>query len=372
MGFNRNMIRTIKHSISQGSIDFLTAHWKDFVATIPAYPNTRFSGRGIVYTAGGVSYVTCLWVSINILRDAGCNLPIEVWHLGNEISTDVMRTFQNLDIQFRDVLEIEVIDKPALFLKPLAILNSRFEEVLFLDADNVCLSDSSYLFDIGGYLKTGTVFWPDYWLTERTNPIWKITEADTYDMPEQESGQLLINKAVCWQELNLCLYFNRLGKYYYKLLYGDKDTFKFAGLALKTEYFMISTPPKSCGTIVNGSFFGNTMVQHDHEGAIAFLHRNLLKWDVTLRYERSWRKIKFFKEEPAVREIHLKQKRKMVMVDLDGDTECEDVPVEVSCLEEKCLAHLRRWRSTDTYYKFFEHMHLVNQRYQFIHRFSLT
>lgn len=30
MGFNRNMIRTVEHALSQDSISFLREHWKGF------------------------------------------------------------------------------------------------------------------------------------------------------------------------------------------------------------------------------------------------------------------------------------------------------------------------------------------------------
>jgi YD repeat-containing protein len=54
-----------------------------FLTSVPRYPGA-FSGRGIVTCAGGVRYLTCAWVQINMLRRLGCTLPIEVWYLGEE------------------------------------------------------------------------------------------------------------------------------------------------------------------------------------------------------------------------------------------------------------------------------------------------
>src|SRR5690606_24050990 len=101
---------------------------------------------------------------------------------------------------------------------------------------------------------------------DQTNPIWEITASDHFHLPEQESGQILIDKEKCWKELNLCLHFNRQSKYY-KLIYGDKDTFKFAWLALRSPFYMVPTLPGMCGISFHNSFFGNTIVQYDHEQA---------------------------------------------------------------------------------------------------------
>lgn len=244
MDFNRNRIRTTNYRMSPYEITFLIQDWKAFLEKIPTFPSHRYAGKGIVYTAGGMSHVTCLWISINVLRSSGCDLPIEVWHLGNEISTDVMAFFDGLHVRFRDFRELGALDRTGVFLKPLAILHSAFKEVLYIDADNVCLQDPTYLFDIPEYKHYGTVFWPDYWITDSTNPIWEITGTPATDEPEQESGQLVLNKERCWKELHLCLHLNVLERHYYKLLYGDKDTFRFAWHSLKNTFLQSSLPSR--------------------------------------------------------------------------------------------------------------------------------
>src|SRR5699024_3511317 len=132
-------------------------------------------------------------------------------------------------------------------LKPLSILYSHFKEVLYLDADNICSRDPEFLFQTDEYNKYGAIFWPDYWETSADNPIREITDVKYRVMKEQESGQLLVNKERCWKELNLCLYFNKMSQVYYQLLLGDKDTFRFAWLALKTPFYMIKEEPAACG-----------------------------------------------------------------------------------------------------------------------------
>ncbi|RZJ51467.1 MAG: hypothetical protein EOO19_00490, partial [Chryseobacterium sp.] len=89
------------------------------------------------------------------------------------------------------------------------------------------------------------------------------------------------------------------------LSYGDKDTFRFAWLALGTPYYMIEYPAGTCGYIshLDNSFNGMTMVQHDTNNEIIFLHRNLLKWDITRNDENLWQKIK--SKKPSQNSIHI-------------------------------------------------------------------
>ncbi|NNU33107.1 hypothetical protein HK413_00955 [Mucilaginibacter sp. S1162] len=35
------------------------------------------------------------------------------------------------------------------------------------------------MFDSVEYKKSGAIFWPDYWKTTPSNPIWKIVESRT-------------------------------------------------------------------------------------------------------------------------------------------------------------------------------------------------
>lgn len=58
--------------------------------------------------------------------------------------------------------------------------------------------------------------------------------------------------------------------------------FRFAWLALGTPFYFIEHPVASCGYFnTDNVFCGQTMVQHLPNGQFGFLHRNLLKWDIT-------------------------------------------------------------------------------------------
>jgi len=371
MPFKANGIRLSSKKFGTEDIITLREDWKEFAKKIPKYKN-KFKGKGIVYTAGGLRYTTCAIVSISMLRETGCKLPVELWYLGNELSQDVIETFKSLDVVCRNFLEIGKVNLTGYMLKPLAIINSSFEEVLFIDADNNCVSDPTDLFDCAQYLESGALFWPDYWKTSKNNSIWSIIDTKTYDVPEQESGQIIVNKRKCWKELELCLHFNKLGMYYYQIIHGDKDTFKFAWLALKSPFNMIQYPVGSCGYMLGGYFFGTTMVQHHPNGKVLFLHRNLLKWDVTKEDEYSWEIIKTFKVNTKNKRILLKDSPEgHLAVDIEGEISVYDFNECFGDYESKCLAFLKKWKDSVVYKDFLEYSHFSANRYSSGIPFSL-
>jgi alpha 1,2-mannosyltransferase len=181
---------------------------------------------------------------------------------------------------------INALPTPLLPLqvKPLAIINSEFEEVLFLDADNIPMSNPAALFDSAEYQSTGALFWPDFWQTATENPIWSILNLSPSGF-EQESGQLVINKKTSWMALHLAFFLAK-DSTFQQLVNGDKEAFRLAFLATATPFFMVQTPVASAGTLTDGAFCGHTMVQHDVLGEALFLHHNSYKhgaaisWDV--------------------------------------------------------------------------------------------
>ncbi|RZJ89171.1 MAG: hypothetical protein EOO20_11680 [Chryseobacterium sp.] len=373
MGFNHNRIRTSDYHYSKEDILVLKKDWQRFAQKKHRYPENKFSGRGIVYTAGGLGYLTCAFVSISLLRQKGCELPIELWYKGNEISKSAMKKFKHLDVVFKIFNPNICLNLKTYGLKPLAIISSSFKEVLFMDADNNCTENPEYLFASEEYENTGAIFWPDYWITSRRNSIWKIIGGKAIEQAEQESGQLLVNKEKCWRELQLCLYFNRLSKFYYKIVLGDKDTFRFAWLALKTKFHMIETEAASAGYIYDGFFFGHTMVQHDTHGKILFLHRNLLKWDITKNNEIAWDRIVSFKKDGRDKKIVMMHAPNGGLgVSFQGDIVVESFKTKYAGLEHACLEFLEEWREPVFFAEYMLYSHFSKNRYTEGGEFSIT
>ncbi|MDZ4847681.1 MAG: hypothetical protein SGI77_00160 [Pirellulaceae bacterium] len=250
---------------------------RDFLERLSRYPDT-FQGRGIAICAGGRRYNTCAWVLVRLLRYLRCQLPIEVWCYEVELDRPWANLLEPYDVRLR-VVPNQGINVPSRRdgwrLKSKAILESRFNEVLLLDADNVPVRDPSYLFDCPEYQEKGAVFWPDCNRTNRRSLQWKVFDVPYRDEPEQESGQVLINKKTCWAPLNLCDWYNVNTDFFYRFVYGDKDTFRFAWHRCNVEYAM---PSKGVGLSMY------TMLQHDFQGKVIFQHRFGAKW--TLKRNR--------------------------------------------------------------------------------------
>ncbi|NQT93200.1 MAG: hypothetical protein HQ559_10600 [Lentisphaerae bacterium] len=168
------------------------------------YPKNRFFGAGIVICAGGRTYFTCAWVLVNMLRRLGCRLPIEVWYRGRHEMSNVMRRMLESVTNVYCMNAADQGDGRRLDgweVKPYAITHSRFEEVLFLDCDNIPTRDPSGLFEEEAYRRYGAVFWPDRWMgkddQDRHRTIWpqawEACDVPQRDEPEFESGQILIN-----------------------------------------------------------------------------------------------------------------------------------------------------------------------------------
>ncbi len=236
----------------------------------------HLSGKGIVICGGGQRYGICVWVCVNMLREMGCNLPVQVWHLGEREMNDTFRQMlSKLNVECVDAHEIRKIHPVRRLggweLKSYAMLHSPFEEVLLLDSDNVITRDPTYLFDCREYQNTGAIFWPDYGRLAVDREIWDLTGIPYRDEPEFETGQILVNKSKCWHALNLTMWINEHSDFWYKYIYGDKDTFHMAWRKIGQEYSM---PEKLIHTIEH------TMCQHDLEGNIIFQHRNMDKWSL--------------------------------------------------------------------------------------------
>ena len=274
-------MRTIKHnSILPQQPELLCVEnaaslAEEYLKSIPPFPGT-YNGRGIVTCAGGPTYYTAAWVLIKMLRKLGCQLPIQSWYLGEkERDQQWISLVEPLGVECVDAHEVRKRHPhPCLDgweCKPYAIQHSPFEEVLFLDADNVPVRDPTYLFDDPRYLATGAVFWPDGLRTPQSSPRWRIFGVPYRDEWEQESGQILIDKRACWKALNLCNWYNRHSDFYYRHVYGDKDTFRFAWHRCGQPYLM---PNKGIMRL------RHTICQHDLDDRRLFQHRCHVKWSL--------------------------------------------------------------------------------------------
>ncbi|KAG7392030.1 hypothetical protein PHYBOEH_006506 [Phytophthora boehmeriae] len=229
------------------------------------------------------------YASIRVLRNVlQCRLPIEIWFHVDEIGADyaLLAPLQQLAISVGGISFHQIYNPRAkgFLSKVFAIYNSYFDRVLFLDADNVPVRNPKFLFDSPEFEANGAVFWPDFWQPRRTlfnlhakSMLWELLDMPFVDTFEQESGQLLVDRARHAAPLELVYFYafhepNMFEKL--QLVYGDKDLFRLAWMKLKASFHMMDALPALAGRAVNGSFCGMTMVQHDANGEVLFLHRN--------------------------------------------------------------------------------------------------
>ncbi len=367
MPFLENGIRTLDHDISHINIPDTIAGWKHYLKTTPQQTK-EFAHKGIVICAGGLSYTTCAWINIKILRQTGCLLPIELWYEGTELSDEMIQQLSLLgNVVCKNFHDYSDIRTKGYALKPLAIVLSSFEEVLYLDSDIICCKDPSYLFNDKNYLEYGCLFWKDFWKTDPQNPIWDITQTSVNDEQEQESGQILINKSKCWKEISLCLYFNLNSAIYYKILFGDKDTFKFAWRAAKSTYYMIPHHPGICGRLdKEEGFLGNSIAQFDPAGDLLFLHRNILKWDITLPGELCWEALQTINSISNHHKIHFRYSalHHSHIFKMEGDIDLKPMTSHIQeTVGKMCMTYLKELRDAEFYKNFLFHCYLRHARF---------
>jgi hypothetical protein len=231
-------------------------------------------GRGIVICAGGSRYFPCAWVCINMLRRQGCELPIQLWHLNaGEMNSAMRELIEPLGVSCIDAQEVREIYPVRTLggweLKAFALLNSPFQEVLLLDADNVPVVDPVFLFETREFAEAGAIFWPDFGRLEPSRCVWSLTGVPYRDEPEFESGQIVLDKKRCFRPLSLAMWFNEYSDFWYRHIHGDKDTFHLAWRRLDAPYAM---PLRGIHALEA------TMCQHDFRGRRIFQHRNMAKW----------------------------------------------------------------------------------------------
>ena len=228
--------------------------------------------------AGGARLLTCAWVTINVVRRVlGCSLPLQMWHIGpRELGQLEAALFRELGVEVIDALEYTPTWPARKLggweLKAYALVNSRFEQVLLLDADNVPVIDPSFLFELPQFADAGVIAWPDLERITAENRIWELCGVPYRSEPAWESGQLLVDKRRSWHQLQIALYMNMHSEVFYPLTMGDKDTFHLAWILADVVWSMPDHPARWTST---GPY------QRDFEGRLLFQHRSQAKWRLT-------------------------------------------------------------------------------------------
>ena len=259
------------------------------------YPEESYDGRGIVMGAGGHRLLANAYVTLCRIRRLS-QLPIELFYCGAEELPTAARL--KLEAEFSSLRCREMSQNLRGFqMKPFAILRSRFQEALWIDADNLPLGALDGLFDGEGYQRTGAQFWPDRREARWTQAeLWRACGLEPLEGPEFESGQLLLDKRRCWRALLTTCQLNsdEHRPYVYGLTNGDKDTFRLAFLMTSTDFALVPHSPTCFGAPYLRATIGTSniqighplgrfrlggLLQRDTEGRPLFAHRTVLEWN---------------------------------------------------------------------------------------------
>jgi hypothetical protein len=125
-------------------------------------------GRGIIIPALE-RYEELLVFNISFLRNNNkCQLPIEIWQIGQEISNDAKRLLEykknEWNLTFKDVKNYT--DDPEHWrgyqIKGFIMKYTDFDEVIMCDCDGFFLQNPEIIFNNPEYIRTGTFFLKDY------------------------------------------------------------------------------------------------------------------------------------------------------------------------------------------------------------------
>jgi alpha 1,2-mannosyltransferase len=237
--------------------------------------------RGIVTTCG-LRDLGYLAISLRMLRFTGSTLPVEIllasvddYHA--DFCEDIFPQLNARCILMSDVLNENIftrkVELKTYQFKIIAILFSSFEEVLFLDADNIPVSNPDLLFTSEPFKERGMITWLDFW-AETVSPLYyKIINEKLPDGLTRvacEAGELLFSKKVHAKTLLLAAYYNYYGpSHYYRLFSqnapgeGDKETFIMAAEFYKIPFYTVQTGVEAIGHKNGDEFRGIAMTQRN-------------------------------------------------------------------------------------------------------------
>ena len=248
--------------------------------------------RGVIPKQRGIlmavrkSTVDAAMATIKMVRATGCMLKAELWYRRGEVREAVLQQLKTLDVQ---PMMFEYYVEPTQLghvcwnaehllhqLKPLAIIHSRFEEVLYMDTSVVPIRSLEDLFDSFQFKSTGALFWSDMWMIS-SNPIWSVLGEGKSDIWEHDASVMLIDKRKSWLALHTAAYMYK--ELFMKMVNGDKGILQFAWRASKTDFYMMEISPKLVGMMdpASGKVCSHSVMQYgiDREPLFVRLSRSI-------------------------------------------------------------------------------------------------
>lgn len=194
------------------------------------------TGRGIVIPGGGI-YLRSAWVTVRMIRQFGCTLPIELWLLPwEEVSQteEFALRLQGVTIRRADdgyCLDEEITGYAGLpcwlagwQLKVQAVCQSAFREVIYFDADCYPVDGRwEKSLTAAGNTFLGDIAESDHLLSAESCQAMGVERRTPVD-----SGCFYIAKDEAWCRLAAVLNGPEFVRDTYRRFFGDKDTWRIA------------------------------------------------------------------------------------------------------------------------------------------------
>ena len=269
----------------------LLSYWMNII-------KPRDYSKGIVIACPSKYEMICL-NNMKAIRNLDCNIPIEIWEIGNEISLpikDMMSQINN--VYFRNVTEItkDIDHWKGFQIKAFILYHTKFNEIILCDADMTFYKNPEIIYKDANYIKTGTYFFKDLdrwkfsnisidskekfsnlkFYKERQQFVKNLIPIPPDNFPKewlylyddkipnnvkealQESGVVYMNRKLHEESIKNIYDLNYDHIETYKYVWGDKETFWLGCLMAKTDIYF----NERSGYILNNK------LHHDYNGLI--------------------------------------------------------------------------------------------------------
>jgi len=224
------------------------------------------SGDGIVMLGGG-RYDASSYVSLRMIRDTGCTLPIKLY--SRDAVSDAVRSIDG----------VEVVQTPGPSSpsgtgwedKQVAFTDCGWRRVLYLDADAYPVVDPTPM--MADLDAAGAVFWWDIPDIEQWFhlDVFGIDPADRGHMRTLQGGVILLDTVRHAAALQVIGELNRHAAYFYTATYSDQEIMRAVWTRLRLPYVVRAAVRDLVGE--------NRIYSHDGaDGQTAFVHRGRSKF----------------------------------------------------------------------------------------------
>jgi hypothetical protein len=193
------------------------------VRNLQLAPPSGLAGDGIVFVSDDKFHFQAA-IAIRVSRHF-TSLPIQWWYVGQ--APDRQSFIGDLPgVELRSIEN--VTPRPRMCggwqMKLVAILNSGFARVLYLDADAYLVGDPSMIFDV---LRVRSfLYWQDLDACEKNVRWWGFPPeaAVAKSVPQVQGGHYAVNVAGAWNALVLAHWMDQHSDYFYDhYVYADQD-----------------------------------------------------------------------------------------------------------------------------------------------------